>query len=834
MKKLNNKDYIYILSTILLLIVIIFSIVGTKYVNGSIVDWDSQHWIIPEYFRTLFYDTKDLFPSFAFNLGAGENIYNLSYYGFLSPIVLLSYLFPSIRMVNFIEVSMIMIVIISDILMYYFLRKRFDSKISLIGTLLFLLSGPIIYHTHRHIMFINYMPFLILSLLGVDLYFDKNKKSLLVITVSLIILSSYYYSVGSIISIVLYGIYKYIEKNKKITFKQFMIDGIKFILPILLGIMLSMVLTLPTLYALKSGRPDITASVDILKLLIPTFNIKEILYNSYTIGTTSILILAIIYGLLSKEKNIKFLSVVFTLLILFPIIIYVLSGFMYTRGKVLIPLLPLAILLITTFLDKYKFKDNKKMVYISIIIFIIQVIIHIKSKEYVFILDILLVLITYLLSIKYKNKNYLLYPILLTALVVCLINNYKDRLVTKEDLSLQFNTYNYNILNKIIEEDDNIYRVANDMMGMKNINRVINIDYYLPSIYSSLENPNYYKLATDTINNEMEYNIATAISSSKNILFNTYMGTKYMISNGYEPIGYTNVENSNIYINDKVLPIGYVTTNILDNETYNSLDEIEKPYALLTNVVINTDKTNYINRIREENIKYEVKSSNVEINNEEDKYIIKSNEEGSIVLKLDKPIKDKILFITFDMNYSESCRIGDTSITINGIKNTLSCRTWTYHNKNYKFEYSISSNNAIEELNIEFSKGKYNISNIKVYTLEYKYITNFVDSVDVFKINKELTKGDTIVGEINVNEMGYFILTIPYEEKGFNIYVDDKEIKYEKVNDSFIGFKIDEGHHDIKIIYTSPYLLEGLITSIAGYMIFIPVIYSDIFKKKRR
>ena len=258
MKKLNNKDYIYILSTILLFIAILFSIVGTKYVNGSTVDWESQHWIFPEYFRTLFYDTKDLFPSFAFNLGAGENIYNFSYYGFLSPIVLVSYLFPSIKMVNFIEISMILVVIISDILMYYFLKKRFDSKTTLIGTLLFLLSGPIIYHTHRHIMFISYMPFLLLALMGVDLYFDKNKKSLLVLSIFLIIMSSYYYSIGSIICVVLYEIYKYLEINKKITFKKFIIDGIKFILPILLGIMLSMILILPTFYALKSGRPDIT------------------------------------------------------------------------------------------------------------------------------------------------------------------------------------------------------------------------------------------------------------------------------------------------------------------------------------------------------------------------------------------------------------------------------------------------------------------------------------------------------------------------------------------------------------------------------------------------
>ena len=46
----------------------------------------------------LFYDTKDLFPNFAANLGAGENIYNFSYYGLYSPIILFSYLLPFVQL----------------------------------------------------------------------------------------------------------------------------------------------------------------------------------------------------------------------------------------------------------------------------------------------------------------------------------------------------------------------------------------------------------------------------------------------------------------------------------------------------------------------------------------------------------------------------------------------------------------------------------------------------------------------------------------------------------------------------------------------------------------
>ena len=97
-----------------------------------------------------------------------------------------------------------------------------------------------------------------------------------------------------------------------------------------------------------------------------------------------------------------------------------------------------------------------------------------------------------------------------------------------------------------------------------------------------------------------------------------------------------------------------------------------------------------------------------------------------------------------------------------------------------------------------------------------------------------MTYGDQIVGSVNVSENGYFMLSIPYEEDGFTIYVDDKVTDYENVGEGFIGFEINEGYHDIKIMYTSPYLLEGMVVSILGYMIFLPIIYLDLFKGRRK
>ena len=54
-----------------------------------------------------------------------------------------------------------------------------------------------------------------------------------------------------------------------------------------------------------------------------------------------------------------------------------------------------------------------------------------------------------------------------------------------------------------------------------------------------------------------------------------------------------------------ILPIGYVTTRVLDKDTYDKLDDIEKSYALLTNAIINTkEKFDYKNKVKEENVPF--------------------------------------------------------------------------------------------------------------------------------------------------------------------------------------------------------------------------------------
>lgn len=822
--KLDKKDWTNILILITILLIIMFSYLGITNLNASTIDYNSQHAVIPDYFRKLFLETKQVFPSFAFNIGAGENIYNLSYYGLFSPIIMFSYLFPKITMINYIQISMIIITIASVVLMYYFLRSKFNNKYTFLGTLLFLLSAPLIYHTHRHIMFINYMPFLLIGLIGID----KNKKTMITLSVFLMIMTSYYYSVCGIIVLSIYYIYKYYEDNKIVKSKVFIKDLLKYIYLVIVGISLSGVLILPTMYVILNGRENITNSVNIFKLLLPTINMDQIMYTSYTMGTSSILLIAVLYGLFNKKKSDKFLSIIFSLLIVFPVFIYILSGFMYIRGKVLIPLLPLAILLITKFLSSYKKeKDNK--FYISLIILTILCIIHlILADEALLMADIIVTVILYLLSNKHENRKILIYPVCFISLVICLFNNYTEKYVSKDLNSKQYDKIYYDKVSELVNEDSNTYRVDYNMNDMSNINYVYDMNYYLPSIYSSLENKNYYNFVN--LFNEQSNRISTALNPH-NILFNTFMANKYLITDKTAPIGYEMISD-NVYKNDYVLPIGYATSNVMGEDYYNSLSNIEKIYALMTNVVVNdTFDNNYVSKINEEDFGYTLDYDNLELTNNDNRYLITSNKNGKMLLKFDKPYENKILLISFDMNYTEACTVGDTSITINDIRNTLSCKTWTYPNNNYNFKYAISGN-MIDKLDIEFAKGKYDISNVKMYSIDYNDIVNYVKNVSVFNIDKENTSGDIITGNINVKDDGYFILTIPYD-KGFSIYLDGNKIDYEKVSLSYIGFKINSGYHDIKIVYKAPYQKEGMIFSGIGCIMLLQVMILDIKKRKK-
>ena len=344
-------------------------------VFGAKVDWISQHSVIPDYFRKQFYETGNLFPEFAMNLGGGQNIYNYSYYGLYSPLFLLSYALPFVKMSTYVIVMEILCLIASVLLLYLWLnRKGFGRAVSFAVAVIFLMTGPMICQSYSQIMFVNYMPFLILAMMGVDRYFEKRRSGLLAVGTFLMIMTSFYFSIGGMLALVIYGIHCYGRKlegkNERATVKGFLCEGVRFLLPMIFAVLASGVLLVPTALALI-GRSSAESSggsanaeclsvllgsgnaTKILKgLFFPQLRLSGVFYSPYGLGFGTLMLTVLVATMFRRRWSDSVMAWIIAIVAGVPVFVYILNGGLYLRDKALIPLIPLFCYMLAMYLKK--------------------------------------------------------------------------------------------------------------------------------------------------------------------------------------------------------------------------------------------------------------------------------------------------------------------------------------------------------------------------------------------------------------------------------------------------------------------------------------------------
>ena len=799
MKSLNKKDKLNLV--IIIITFLIFTLIITRFTNyyGSLLDWEAQHIAIPNTIRTLFYQNFNLFPDFILNIGAGQNIYYLSYYGLFNPYILISYFLPFIKMVDFISVIGMLIPIISAILTYIWLRKRYDEKISFMTTILFIFSMSLSFHSHRHIMFINYMPFLILGLFGIDKKYDKNESSLLVISIFLIAISSFYYSISSYIVLIIYYIFKYLEKEEKIVIKDLFFKLLNLSLNFIHGILLSSIVLLPTAAVILNGREKTSVAINFIETLIPKINLLYFLYNPYGVGLTLISIVAIIYSLISKDLKYKFLSIILFLIMLFPVFNYILNALMYIDAKILIPFLPLIILVIANFLSKLtkNLISNKELIFIMLITAISIV----NSTMYIYI-DLIVLSIVFFLYKKFK-KDFILNTIMFLVISICLIFSLNDPLVDKKTFDKDYQSLK-NIVNYIKKNDKSLYRIAIDYKNEAFINQIFdNSEVLISTIYSSLNNKNYSNFYYEELLNNIKHRNRVITTTTLSDYYLSSLSNKYIVTktNLINKKLIKKIDNYNIYLNEEYKPMFYFSNNLISEEYYDKLKYYQKPLSLMNYDVVKEAKNEIDLKIEKINDINLVKTG---------EYLEEKDKKYSINLG-----KVKTLFVRINMYDSPSCKSKDTYIDINNIRNKLTCKSWKYHNKNYTFDYLTTS----DVLNIKIKKGKYYIKDYEIYEIK---------DFNILK-QKELNveyKDSLFTSKVSLKEDGYFITSIPYD-KGFKAYIDKKEVEVEKVNKAFVGFKVPKGEHSIVLKFTSPLKKESLIITFISFIVYLYLLWKE-------
>lgn len=738
---------------------------------GSTTDWFSQHISICDSFRIQYYETGNLFPDYI-NLGAGQNIFAFAYYGLYRPDVLISYFLPMIEMKDIIITSMILHLIASVCLMYYFLKSKVSHQISFFAALL-LLTSSIFFHSHRQIMFVNYMPYLILSLISIDILHEKKMITPYILSVFFMILYSYFFSVSGIIVSFIY----YVFTVKKFKSKE----TIKFISGILISIILASFLLIPTAYVMFEHKRN-TLLFDYKSLLKPNINFNGLLYDEYGCGFTSIVLVLLILGL--NNKKTRNLSLLLLSFFVFPIFAYLGNGTLYVRNKVFITCIPLILYLCANVLKDVKYTKRIHLIVMILFCFIITI------QP----MDVLLTLLIIFLYYHYK-KEILLYLISFMLITNVFLQNKQEEYVSNSSYMNAYDSEKLETLKTIKNEriqDFTSPLAISNQLHYPGISKI--------SMYTSITNTEYNHFYYDILKNPIRIRNRVAILDSPNIFTQMFMNIKYVYTEDKQPLGYHNTEYKNLYKNEHVLPYAFGTTHLMNESEF---DKLKCPYhldILLKNAVVNDHTKNF----QDTDIlkKTDILPERISIDHQKD-----------MIVPID--LKDnEILIIKMNLNHIKDKR-KEISVSINNIVNKYSGTDAAYPNHHTEFTYIVTSTN---ELNFKFSKGMYDLSNIETYVLDYKQLINDID-IQYLKLSNT-NKNEILNGRIEMKEDGYFITSYPIQ-KGYEVQVDGKYTEIETVNKAFVGFPLSKGVHDISIKFYSPGKVLGQIVSIFGWIIFI-------------
>lgn len=816
--------------------------VGRYGIFGAKVDWLSQHSVLPDYFRQQFYATGKLFPEFAANLGGGQNIYHFAYYGLYSPLILPSYLLPFVKMSDYIMAVSITGLTASVLLFYYWLKSRkTDAGTAFILSLMFLLAGPMIGQYSGQIMFVDYMPFLCLALIGVDRYFEQEKSGLFTVSVFLMIMTSFYFSIGGMLSLVLYGLHRYFEQREenRVTVRSFLRDGLCFVRSMILAVLMSGFFLVPTALALTGGRSK-EQNTSFASFFIPQITVERFAYSIYGIGLTTLVITVLLTGLLYRKVYEKVLTYGCVIVLVIPVFAYLLNGGLYIRDKVFIPFLPLLCYLISIYLEKCRKRELSFIAgmipYIITTIFVYMARNQFVSKGIgesiwkVLLAESILFLICYVLYCALKRYHKETKEILMLALpsVICLavtMNTFyqmkPDRYVSRKLYRDVVEEQNRQAVKEALKDDDGYYRterMGSDDENAADLNRIWDVDQNITSIYSSAYNPDYQTFRQKTFGLEEPFRNGMMQSVSKNPVFQRMMGVRYIVSDSDVP-GYTLVKKcgtTGIYQNKDAAPVMYATDRVMTEEEYKKLTFPYNQTAFLEYAVVGEHTESSDQNIMTAYEPVSLKMANNRTTG------------GAEQKTMQQEGQKQILFLRFRVDNAHPNK--DVAVWINGIRNKLSAKDHVYYNENKIFTYAVPLKDGEDNISVTFGKGKYRLRHVQAYLGSLPERSELLYQSEI-QVDKKQTEDNVIQGTIRVKKDGWFITSIPYD-KHFKSYIDGKETEIQKVNTAFLGCKIESGNHELKIIYHAPGTTTGKILSLIGIAGFLLVLVREKRKQK--
>ena len=820
-KKKNHVAY-FVFAAILFIWVAVCTRGGYYY--GSRVDWVSQHYLIPSYFRMMFYHTGHLMQSFALNLGAGQSIYNLAYYGYLSPVILFSYALPFVSMKTYVIGASLVCDLASVILIFRWLREKFTYQIAFLTALLFELSSPLMVHTHKHVMFIIYMPFLIIAMWSAEKYLltEDGKKRLkhriiMIIAAFLVIMCNYFFAVSALFAVCVFGaatLFGNVDRALMLS------RAAGYAVNLLISLFMSAILVVPVMDVIFQNRAASTHPA-LSTLLTPKFGGVSFLYGFDSIGLTAVFMAAVMFAIISGSRDMRILGCVFIVFAFIPGIDYILNGGLYIDGKVFIPFLPAACIVTASFLQNAQQRtyNYKKLLAATAVLATAVFMTCYRSVGLLFFVDLTITMLFLAVYNYGKLKQGLMFLIISLSILTAVTANSNELLVKKDKLSDLRHSYEAELTGTATADmGSRLYRVGDMVDTSNNLNEIFCPEQLTGTVYSSVENRGYNSWFWRDIYNENGHRNAAMQSQTQNPLYNLFIGNRYIVSESTPAGWYRKVASKgtvNLYKSDYAYPVCYATSDVISNGYYKGLSDQDKSLAMLTGAVFGNSNTagaaaDLIHAAKIDDAGYTMTNR---------KITFKKRIPAGKLLMISMKVMPESRHAQRNAKSRYTGRNRDISITIGDIKNKLTDPAWKYNNRNYVFHYVYLEQKKIKSIDIIDSGSSCSVSDVEIYTADPQKIKTARRSVDPLTNVRTGIKGNVLSGRISVKRDGIFVASIPYD-KGLEIYVDGKRRACLKTDAAFIGCRIAKGVHKVSIVYKKKAINAGAALSLAGLTAF--------------
>lgn len=839
--KYLKKNWSYIIAplTVVIILLIIYGMKGLfPFGDKTIIQADLGQSYVP-----VFYNIHDILRNsgsflWSFNLGIGSNFYGSFVLNALfSPFTLIFGLIERSQIINYINILLILKTVIMSLTSIYTFKKIYKNTKEewfYIFGLLYALSGYVLLNYHNIVWFDSLIVFPLFCLSFKHLL-DTGKSKWYVITLSIMLILSYYISYMVLMMIIFVGSLYIIMISKKELRKKI---TMKLVLSTLLALAISAFAFIPS-FMQSSASMRLSNVVTSSSLENPHLFTK---LNFFT--CTSLPIFLVIKGLIVRRKEEKKISLFFILTIIFTMIGIFLepinkmwhtgsyNGFPYRYG--FIPLFILSLISLYYLNERIEKKKNRKekrkysKKKEKVIIDLTDK--NIKLKTFALVTIFLLTMYLVIRLSPYILKYEIVWGLLNSGVIITLITVFiffllmiylisllKDKKIRNiltvviTIIQIFINTYWYiGIDNKNIslyEHKDEALKLENSIAEDVDLERN-NIDRYKDQT-SRFESNYAYMLNVPTISNWIhiqtsdQYNLHQSLGYSNNYTRNLDLGGT-LFSDAFYHVKYVFSEDkltSKVYnevnkyqditlYEKKTLPFGYLNNNEELGEYNDSFTYQNELYKKVFN-----QENNIIDEI---NPTYEIVDDHY-------KTEINLNNRSELYLYIDPE----------NYNAITNIKVNDQDIYVKKADN-LDNRSYPTIKNNGILTLGTFKGKVI----LEFDKEELDdINDLKIGYIVLGIYNNFIDNNNYYKTEVE-TDGSNMKIITNSNDRTHLLVPITYNE-GWQVLVNNKEVEVEKYATSYMNIPLEEGRNIIELHFEPPMFKTSILISIMALLIFI-------------